>query len=339
MVGRARRAAAKAVDYAKEQAFSDDDIFEDDDEKPVATTKRRGRPRKSLDLMTAADMDDMDDDYPSKPAFTEKGYDPTLPPIRERFPFMPEYELDGSPRIELIVGRRPVDDKNAETSDEDNDASNEESEDSEEDGARKKRSRKKPAKKVKKAQKKASPSKTKDLHQNEHVEYEYLVKYKGRSYLHLEWKTGADLESMNKSAKTLYRRYLKKVAAGLDEDIEDPNFDPSFAEPQKIVDEDEQEIMLELTDKELVEWEKERQKALAEEEAEAEADGLAIEGVEGDEEEEETSPAKEESKDEKDEDATGMFVMITLNVSMLAESTVSLSSLLIFGFYRRDRSS
>ena len=118
------------------------------------------------------------------------------------------------------------------------------------------------------------------MHKNEHVEYEYLVKYKGRSYLHLDWKTGADLESMNKSAKTLYRRYLKKLANDPDEDLEDPNFDPSFAEPQKIVDAKEQEITLELTDKELVEWEKERQKALAEEEAAAKEDEIAIEGAE-----------------------------------------------------------
>ena len=311
MVGRARRATAKAVDYAKEQAFSDDDVFEDEEEeKPVSRNapKRRGRPRKSVDVV-AADMDDMDDHYPSKHAFTEKGYDPTLPPIRERFTFMPEYELDGSPRIELIVGRRPVDDKNAEFSDdEDNDASDEESSDSSEEGTNKKRSKKKKQakkKSKKKAQTKESPTKN-DLHKQEHVEYEYLVKYKGRSYLHLDWKTGADLESMNKSAKTLYRRYLKKIAAGLDEDIEDPNFDPSFAEPQKIVDESEQEITLELTDKELVDWEKERKKALAEEEAaaEAEADGLAIEGVDG-EGVEALQPAKEESKDEKKEDVNG----------------------------------
>ena len=89
------------------------------------------------------------------------------------------------------------------------------------------------------------------------VEYEYLVKYKNRSYLHLEWKTGADLESMNKSAKTIYRRYLKKVNQGLDEELEDPNFDPAFAEPQKIVAEEEQELELELSDKDLLEWEKE----------------------------------------------------------------------------------
>jgi hypothetical protein len=236
-----------------------------------------------------------------------------LLPLRERFPFMPETEADGSPRIELIVGRRPVDDKNAESSeDEDMDASDEASSDSDDGSQKKRRSRKtkSPKKKEKSPKKMKKESPSKDLHKNEHVEYEYLVKYKGRSYLHLDWKTGADLESMSKSAKTLYRRYLKKLATHQDEDLEDPNFDPSFAEPQKIVDAKEQEITLELTDKELVEWEKERQKALAEEQAAADGDtDMAIEGAH--EVEKADSPradeSKEEEKEEQEEVVSGMY--------------------------------
>merc|ERR1712078_303113 len=96
------------------------------------------------------------------------------------------------------------------------------------------------------------------------VEYEYLVKYKNLSYMHLEWKSGADLESMNKSAKTIYRRYLKKVAQGLDEEIENPDFDPSYVVVQKVLAE-EQELELEVEGEELVKWEKQREKELAEE--------------------------------------------------------------------------
>jgi hypothetical protein len=298
-MSRARRATVKAINYAKEQDFSDaEDLFEEEPEEPVP--KRRGRPRKSTGTVDHHEMDDADDFRPYKPAYTEKGYDTTLLPLRERFQFMPEYEPDGSPRIELIVGRRPVDDKNAAASDDEEAPSADESPDSEDGGKRKSR----------KKEKKESPIKDKDnLHWNEHVEYEYLVKYKGRSYLHLGWKTGADLESMNKSAKTLYRRFLKKLASGVEEDLEDPDFDPSFAVPQKIVDEDEQEIMLELTDKELVDWEKERKKALAEEESARAAEGMELEGEDVEEKKEAAEETKDEEAKEKEkaDDVSGTF--------------------------------
>ena len=238
---RSRRRTTKVVNYSKEQDFSDDDVFEDDDDKedtraPVrlTSTKKRGRPRKAMDSATETEIED-DDFGPIKPLFTEKGYDATLPPIRERFPFLPEVEADGSPRIELIVGRRPIGyvphvDENI---------------DDDEGEERKRRI----------AKKKPSPSK-KDFH-GDLTEYEYLIKFKGVSYLHLEWKTGGDLESMNRSAKTLYRRYLKKLALGTDEDLENPEIDPSFVLPQKVVDEADQEVSMELTDKELVDWVKE----------------------------------------------------------------------------------
>ena len=141
--GRARRTAAKRVDYAKEQEFSDaEDIFEDSDKeeaapvyraapvrKPRSTGRQPRKPRATPAsgggasqsagfgggatpaayeyLEAAVDLSDL----ASRPVYTEKGYDPSLPPIRERFPFLPEYEEDGSPKIELIVGRRMVDEK------------------------------------------------------------------------------------------------------------------------------------------------------------------------------------------------------------------------------------
>lgn len=291
-MSRPRRATLKAVNYAKEQEFSDaEDLFEEksEEEEVVVPPKRsRGRPRKSIDNNHDATVEEPEDYGLAEPAYVEKGYDPSLPPLRERFNFMPEYELDGSPGIDLIVGRRPMDDKHAEASeDDDNNASAQDSDDSA-DGKRGTRS----SKKEKSPRKKDSPLKS-NLHQNEHVEYEYLVKYKGRSYLHLDWKTGADLESMNKQAKTLYRRFLKKLALGLDDELEDPNFDPAFCQPQKIVDVQEQEITLELTDHELVDWEKERKKALAEEEAAAKADEMSIEGVEENSDEEAGRKAEE----------------------------------------------
>ena len=275
--GRARRRNVKRVDYSKEQEFSDGDLFEDSPvEEPPKT--RRGRKSKGgtgvrtavVTTATSQDADNEDELYENRPIYTEKGYDPILPPIREHFPFLPEYEEDGSPKIELIVGRRTVDEK------EDVAEEAKESDVEDEDDASPS-SRRRSAKKNKEVNKKKKDSNN----EGGTIEYEYLVKYRGRSYLHLEWKTGADLESMNKSAKGIYRRYLKKVMAGVEEDLENPDFDPSYVIPEKILDEAEQEITVELTDKELLRWEKQREKELEEEEDDADD--------EEDEEKEETS--------------------------------------------------
>lgn len=240
---RSRRATAKAVNYAKEQQFSDEDLFEDSE--PEDMKKRGRKPRASTGTVTVEETVGAggNEVTESRIVYTEKGYDMALPPIRERFPFLPEYSEDGSPKIELIVGRRPVDEKDDGAPDEDEE---------EEPSPRKTRG----------DIKTSSPGKKKD---EGVVEYEYLVKYRGRSYLHLEWKSGADLESMNKSAKGIYRRWLKKLAKGDEEDLENPEFDPLYIVPGKILDEADQEITVELTDKELLRWEKQREKELEDE--------------------------------------------------------------------------
>jgi hypothetical protein len=306
---RTRRATTKAVNYAKEQEFSDaEDLFEDesdDDVKPRRGTTVRNKPSSSRSSVGGntreksisegrgggshlhqVDDDDHQMDHSQRPIYTEKGYDPNLPPIRERFSFLPEYEEDGSPKIELIIGRRPVDDKeekrnqlsieheDEEGSDEDDGENDDDDDEEEADGNVPARGRNR--------RKTTTPTKSKrNGKRNDHspkkrggtpeaasadlvVEYEYLVKYKGKSYLHLEWKTGADLESMNKSAKGIYRRYLKKLAApGIDlEELETPEFDPSYIIPEKILDEADQEVTEELSDKELLKWEQQRAKEL-----------------------------------------------------------------------------
>jgi hypothetical protein len=275
---RIRRQTTKAVNYAKEQDFSgDEDVFEDeaDDEDKVTNNniRRRGRPRKSTSNNgeIRMDPDENDGSLSSKPIYTEKGYDPSLPPIRERFPFLPEYEADGSPRIELIVGRRPVLNNSHST-----DLLDDPIDDEDDHGGAGRRI-------ARRQQLKASMAGGKDsliANASEDIEYEYLLKYKGKSYLHLTWKTGHDLESMNKSAKTLYRRYLKKLAAGTEESLEDPDFDPSYIVPQKIVDEAEQEIIVELSDKELMEWEKEREKEIDDDQN---LEDVKVEGIDDDE--------------------------------------------------------
>jgi hypothetical protein len=282
-----------------EQDFSDvEDIFEDEpnDEPARVSSKRRGRKTTATNTNKSSGVrppveqhhphDEDDGVYDIRPIYTEKGYDPMLPPIRERFPFLPEYEEDGSPKIELIVGRRPVDEKEdraedkndlaAMNDDYDDDADDDDDENMGIAATRKRRST--PSKSTKMT---SSPTnKLKNAKEatgsGEPVEYEYLVKYKGRSYLHLEYKSGADLESMNKSAKGIYRRYLKKVASGLDaEELESTEVDPSYILPEKILDEADQDIQVEFSDKELLRWEKQREKEMQDEEMEDVENGVA----------------------------------------------------------------
>ena len=270
-----RRSSKQKIDYSKEQEFSDEDVFEDAHESsptPTVTTSRRGRPgRKSNNASASSEPIFVEE---NRYRYTERGYDPALPHLRERFTFIPEFEADGSPKVELIVGRRPIlDDKNRNNNTNadtpiDTPASPDVEEESSSDSSSEPHVRKRgrPRKKEKKIKKKKT-EKSEDP-QERRIDYEYRIKFKGKSYLHLEWKAASELESMNKSAKTLLRRFLKKLTQGQEDDLEDPDFDNSYAQPQKIVDEDDHEVFVELTDKELVEYERERDRQrLAEEEA------------------------------------------------------------------------
>lgn len=342
---RARRTTAKAVNYSKEQEFSDaEDIFEDglndddDDEPAKSSSRRRSRPRKSnassyaeresLSFSTADygldggknnNNNNSEFEIPEKYRHFEKGYDMNLPHIRERFDFMPELELDGSPKVELIVGRRLIgegekEDLLSEGDDVDGDNDDNSADDNGENSSPEKRRRgrrggagkKNNVPKTEKKKKKDEPAK-------HHAEYEYLIKYKGKSYLHLEWKVASELESMNKSAKNLYRRFLKKVQLGNDDDIEDPDFDPMYTQPQKIVDEDEHEITVELDDDELVEWEKQQAKEMEDEEDDDEEE----EEIDSKSEKSSSSKNNDEDKDddngENEDDSEGKFFCRTFS--------------------------
>jgi hypothetical protein len=300
---RVRRTSTKKIDYAKEQEFSDEDLFEDGEAAAAAAPnptpsnarsapvlKKRGRKSKigATHVNFTSDNevpkssfynDSLSTPVSNRIVYTEKGYDSTLPPIRDRFTFMPEYEDDGTMKIELIVGRRKVDEvaqeeaneSEPEVGDDVSTLSNQPTEfDHSEGKAPKERKtvetdfNSSPTGRGKEKNAESEGLNPESTVESEH-EYEYLVKYKGKSYLHLEWKSGADLESMNKSAKGLYRRYLKKLEQGYDDELENPEFDPSFAVPEKIIDEAEQDLYVELTDKELLRWEKQREKELAQE--------------------------------------------------------------------------
>lgn len=306
------RRARKKVDYSLEQQFSDEDIFEDEPKEEVR--KKTGRPRKS-NVGSSGGGGGGGSYYQgggfagdaglsferTKPIYTERGYDSSQLPLRERFTFEPEYEDDGTPTIEAIVGRRPIDDtkdRNAGASssaadgEADHSSDQDESSDDDGDSDAPRRTRSKPKKLLKSTSMDEDDQDGGDGGGKSEMDYEYLIKYKGRSYLHLEWKTAADLESMNTKAKTIYRRFLKKLEAGTEEDLEDPTVDPAFTEPGRILAEEEHEIMVELSDKELVKWEKEQKKMEENDESEDEED-----------EEKDEEEKKEDDKMDVDEKA------------------------------------
>ena len=289
--GRSRR-ARKKVDYSIEQQFSDEDIFQDSDveEKTQASSKRKSRGRKSTGILTTGVMESGMSFERAKPVYTERGYDPSLLPIRERFTFEPEYEDDGTPKIELIVGRRLIEDTKDRQYNEDEKESDDD--DDESDAPRSSRS------KSQSKNRKPSVDEDQEKANQTEMDYEYLLKYKGRSYLHLEWKSAADLESMGKVAKTIYRRFLKKLEQGTEEDLEDPTFDPSYTEPGRILAEEEHEIMVEMTNKELAKWQKEQAAEMGEEdESEEEEEENVPPAVEPDAAQE----GKEEEKKEEEQ--------------------------------------
>ncbi len=308
--GRTRRARTKVVDYSIEQQFSDDDIFEDNfDDEPSSSRKKSFRGRKSNINSSARQDEGFMTLESSRPIYTEKGYDPSLPPLRERFTFEPEYEPDGTPKIELIVGRRPIEatkdrtqvsrDENAVP--EENKSVFDDLSDEENNKPAHRQTRNKKKTNIAASTSQSEHEEEDDKIAQSEMDFEYLLKYKGRSYLHLEWKTAADLESMNKHAKTIYRRFLKKLHAGTEEDLEDPTFDPAYTEPGRILAEEEHEIMVELTDKEVLKWEKERAKEMNEFDMEEEEDQ--------EDQEEEIEEDKEISEEKKETDAEKDVVM------------------------------
>lgn len=270
--GRSRR-ARKKIDYSQEQTFSDvdEDVFQDE---PLPEKKKKSSRKSNASSGGGGGGAVLDNGMfeRTKPVYSERNYDPTELPIREKFTFEPEFEEDGSPAIEIIIGRRPIDDaKDRHVAGEGGTPGSPNSDDdSDDDSDAPRRTRS-----IKKMKSKSMDED--DEENNSEMDYEYLVKYKGRSYLHLEWKTAADLESMNVKAKSAYRRFLKKLEAGTDEELEDPTVDPAYTEPGRILAEEDHEMMVELSDKELAKWEKEQKKEMEELESDDDDDNAGEE--------------------------------------------------------------
>ena len=126
--------------------------------------------------------------------------------IRTRFPFEPEREEDGSLIVHSILGRRP----------------------------RKQHGRKW-----------IRSSQHEDASQygsDEKYNYEYLLKFKGMSYLHVKWENATEIDAMNPSSKKTLMRYLGRLDRGDPECPDEVELDPSWTEVEKVLDMREEEV-------------------------------------------------------------------------------------------------
>jgi len=125
--------------------------------------------------------------------------------IRNRFPFEPERDEDGTLKIQLIFGRRP--------------------------------------RKTGKRWRNSSPGKHSNFSaMDSKFDYEYLIKYKSMSYLHCQWLSAHEIDTMSARSKMALNRYLNKIDKGDPTAQEDGEFDPSFTEIEKILDMREEEV-------------------------------------------------------------------------------------------------
>lgn len=77
-------------------------------------------------------------------------------------------------------------------------------------------------------------------------EYEYLIKYKNMSYMHIQWISGSDIEAMSQKNKSTLNRYLTRIDRGESVPNED-EIEPSYTEVEKVLDYREEEV-LEITE-------------------------------------------------------------------------------------------
>jgi hypothetical protein len=262
MVRERGRSAKKSAQKAKSRHDGEEDEKEG---KGVKREKRKYTRRKDkYDKEAAAQMYLLDQAGSNARLWVEKGYDPDQLPIRQRYTFSQEFEVDGSPSVAKIIGRRPV-------SKGIRDAMKDATVSADIEGLSRA--------KAKAARRQAGKNaKLEAVEAATRISYEYLVKFKGVSYLHCQWYKESDLGSLNKSAKTHLSRYLKKLDGPDNEsgELEDPVIEDSWVEVEKIMDVKEEDVLRDMNEDEIVEYER---KVIEEEEARAH-DGNEGEGSE-----------------------------------------------------------
>jgi hypothetical protein len=133
--------------------------------------------------------------------------------VRERFPFEPERDDDGSMFIQVIEGRRP---------------------------------KKSNVRRWMRPQSSSGGGRGLDLFEQSATDtkfdHEYLVKYKNVSYRELQWLSATEIEAMGTRNKNLLNRYLVKLDRGDGTINEDGEIDPSFLEVERVLDYKEEEV-------------------------------------------------------------------------------------------------
>jgi hypothetical protein len=74
-------------------------------------------------------------------------------------------------------------------------------------------------------------------------DYEYLVRFKSMSFMHVQWLSAHEIDTMNHRCKIMLMRYLQKLDAGDPSAHEDPDIDASFTEVEKVLDVREEDVM------------------------------------------------------------------------------------------------
>eukprot|EP01031_Cornospumella_fuschlensis_P038599 gene38600-46925_t len=215
------RRARRSTRYSGDFQLSFGDASTDDEEREIAEEKKR---RASLTKasarkkecpgcgsqlpVSARECKSCDYQFTSKSMLVnqQSAIQESLS-IRDKFPFEPERDDDGSLLIDRILGRRII--KTG------------------------KRWTKSSANSVSVADMTAAEAK---------YEYEYLIKYKNMSFLHVQWLTANDIEGMSQKSKAALNRYLTRLDKGDETANDDPEIDPSFTEIEKILDCREEEV-------------------------------------------------------------------------------------------------
>lgn len=130
--------------------------------------------------------------------------------VRERYPFEPERDDDGSLFIQSIEGRRP---------------------------------RKKSARRWMRPGSNGNRPDLSDVSAQEaKFEFEYLVKYKNMSYRDVQWLSATEIDAMGLKNKNLLNRYLLRIDKGDPTVHEEGEIDPIYLDVERVLDYREEEV-------------------------------------------------------------------------------------------------
>ena len=208
--GRLSRAAKQNVSYETHYKFEEDDGDDEDKRRASKLQRTKQCPGCGASCPSALkECGSCDYRFTSKSLsmqYSAASLADESKEIQERFPFEPEREDDGSLIIDKILGRRPRKDEEG---------------------------------KLKSIRWTRSNVSQMDAVESKHF-YEYLVKYKSLSYLHVQWLSATEMEQMSAKSKARFVKYLNSLSAGADGG--DGEVDPSLTEVERILDVREEDV-------------------------------------------------------------------------------------------------